>query len=379
MKAVKFIVAGGLVLTLGAFGPTLARAQNGNNNPNNANYSDNSGANDSQKSAANNSDNGGMSDSQNSTANNPADNAPTATVPENENQSSEANQNPVNPQYENENTAPFHPSNQAQSQEEQGNENSAATQPQNQQQGEQQGQGQAQPNAKLSQEQSHIGRMIYRLDRDLSDAETYEAAGREDWSNNDVAGAERNFHTAEHILRMATGGASFGPAFFGQNPHQQEMVAEKALKEAKKAGANVSDAQAYLDQGKQALNKGHDAEASRDFRAAELALGIPVEVGYAEVWEAEVPVRTQNRGTAENQQGEPQTENGPVAMAQPNNNWGEMNGARENSRNIGDAQMFLRAGEQALANGDQAQAQRDFRAADRALSMNESSRYTNSR
>jgi hypothetical protein len=360
MKAARMIVTGGLVLTLGAFGPTLARAENANNTPNSANYSENSGANDSQ----------------NSSANNRGSNAPTATVPENENQSTEANQKPVNPQYENENTAPFHPPNQMQGQEEQGNENGAAVQPQNQQQGEQQGREEAQPGARLSQEQSHIGHMIYRLDRELSDAETYEAAGREDWSNNDIAGAQRNFRTAEHILRMATGGGNFGPAYFGQNPHQQEMVAEQALNQAKKAGANVTDARAYLDQGKQALKQGHDAEASRDFRAAELALGIPVEVGYAEVWEAEVPVQSQNRGTAENQQGEPQAENGRMAMTQPNNQ-GEMNGTGQNG-NLGDAQSFLRAGEQALANGDQAQAQCDFRAADRAMSMNES-RYSKSR
>jgi hypothetical protein len=221
--------------------------------------------------------------------------------------------------------------------------------------------------------------MIHRLDRDLSDAETYEAAGREDWSNNDIPGAERNFRTAEHILRMATGGGNFGPTFFGQNPHQQEMVIEKALNQAKKAGADVTDARAYLDQGKQELNEGRDAEASRDFRAAELALGIPVEVGYAEVWEAEIPVRIQNRGKAENQQAEPQAENGRRAMTQPNNNYRETNGMGQNGRNIGDAQMFLRAGEQALANGDQAQAQRDFHAADHAMSMNESARYSNSR
>jgi hypothetical protein len=334
MKAARMIVTGGLVLTLGAFGLTLARAaENANNNPNSTNYSENSGANDSQNSAANNR----------------GSNAPTAAVPENENQSTEANQNPVNPQYENENTAPFHPSNHIQGQQQQGNENSA----------------------RLSQEQSHIGHMIYRLDRELSDAETYEAAGREDWSNNDIAGAQRNFRTAEHILRMATGGGNFGPAYFGQNPHQQEMVAEQALNQAKKAGANVTDARAYLDQGKQALKQGHDAEASRDFRAAELALGIPVEVGYAEVWETEVPVQSQNRGTAENQQGEPQAENGQMTMTQPNNNQGQTNGMGQNG-NLGDAQSFLRAGEQALANGDQAQAQRDFRAADRAMSMNES-------
>jgi hypothetical protein len=368
MKAARMIVAGGLVLTLGAFGPTLARAaENANNNPNSANYSDNYGA----------------SNSQNSAVNNSAENAPTATVPENENQSSEANENATNPEYGNDNTRPFHPSNQAQGQAEQGNENSAALQSQNQHQAEEQGREEARPNgaevssANLPQEQSRIGRMIYRLDRELSDAETYEAAGREDWNNNDIAGAQRNFRTAEHILTMATGGANFEPAFFGQNPHQQEMVVEKALDEAKKAGANVTDARAYLDQGKQALNEGRDAEASRDFRAAELALGIPVEVGYAEVWEAEVPVRPNSSGTAQNHEGPPQAEQGPVAMMQPNNNWGEMNGARENSRNIGDAQIFLHAGEQALANGDQAQAQRDFRAADRALSMNEHATYTN--
>jgi hypothetical protein len=50
MKAARMIVTGGLMLTPGAFGPTFARAaENANNNPNSANYSDNSGANNSQK------------------------------------------------------------------------------------------------------------------------------------------------------------------------------------------------------------------------------------------------------------------------------------------------------------------------------------------
>jgi hypothetical protein len=96
---------------------------------------------------------------------------------------------------------------------------------------------------------------------------------------------------------MATGGGNFQPALLSENPQAQEQIVEKALAQAEQNGAdagenasNLTDAHRYLAEGQEALKKGQQAEASRDFRAAELALNVPVEVGYAEVWESEIPI-----------------------------------------------------------------------------------------
>jgi hypothetical protein len=169
---------------------------------------------------------------------------------------------------------------------------------------------------------------------------------------------------------MATGGRNFEPAFLGENPEQQEMRTEGAIKQAQASGMDVSDAEYYYNEGKSALDNGKKEKASRDFRAAQLALGIPVEVGYAEVWEAEVPANGEYTAAANDSQTQ-QSDTGMTSSNMSN----AMSSNASNGTNVVDARTFLRDGEQALQNGDQNQAQRDFRAAERALSMNETVRY----
>lgn len=243
----------------------------------------------------------------------------------------------------------------------------------------------------LSQQESRIGRQIHRLDRNLSDAESYEAEGREDWMSGDTAGARRDFQIAEHILKMATGGGTFQPTYFGGNPQQQEQVVKNAIKQAEADGQDVSDAKQLLKRGESALNSGDMAMASRHFRAAELALGIPVEVGYAEVWESEIPPGAQQNGIAQNQNRTPENQqqareegeeansaDQQSASGQSQSVQNEINRAAEQGKDVDDAKFLLQEGEQALQKGDQNKAQRDFRAAERALSMNETNNYSNS-
>ena len=67
--------------------------------------------------------------------------------------------------------------------------------------------GSAMPSSmNIAEQESNIGRQIHRLDPDLSDAESYEANGREEWGKGDTSAAQRDFRIAQHILRMATGG-----------------------------------------------------------------------------------------------------------------------------------------------------------------------------
>ena len=242
----------------------------------------------------------------------------------------------------------------------------------------------------LSQQQSRIGQEIHRLDRNLSDAESYEAEGREDWMSGDTAGARRDFRIAEHILKMATGGGSFQPSYFGGNPQQQEQLVKKAIKQAESNGQDVSDAKQLLKKGQDALHSSDMAKASRHFRAAELALGIPVEVGYAEVWESEIPPGAQNsfagnqnpaqedqqHGTAQGSQ--PNSGNQQIASGESQNLRNDITRAAGQGKDVDDARFLLHEGEQALQNGNQEKAQRDFRAAENALSMNENSNYSDS-
>ncbi len=221
----------------------------------------------------------------------------------------------------------------------------------------------------MAEQESNIGRQIHRLDRDLSDAESFEANGREEWGKGDNIGAQRDFRIAQHILRMATGGKSYQPTFVGENPLQQQAMVENAIAQARKNGGNTGDAQHYLDKGKDALNRGDQNQASHDFRSAELALGIPVEVGYAEIWEAEVPGAEQQNAAAG-----PQSESSQAAMARPRTKsevQSDIDSAASQGKDVSEAQAFLKEGEQALNDGDQNKAQRDFRAAERAISMNE--------
>jgi len=221
----------------------------------------------------------------------------------------------------------------------------------------------------MSAEESDLGRQIHRLDRDLSDAASYEAQGREELSKGDTAAARRDFRNAEHILKMATGGKSFQPTIMGENPRQQQVVVEDNIAQAQKSGADVADAQHYLDMGKDALNKGDQAKASRDFRSAELALGIPVEVGYAEIWEAAVPASEQQNAMAGTQSDNLQAANGrPRTQSEIQN---DINQAASQGKDVTDAQAFLNDGEQAQNSGDSSKAQRDFRAAERSLGMSE--------
>ncbi len=221
----------------------------------------------------------------------------------------------------------------------------------------------------MSEQESNIGRQIHKLDRDLSDAESYAANGREEWGKGDTAAAQRDFRIAQHILRMATGGKSYQPTFVGENPLQQQAMVENAIAQARKNGGNTSDAQHYLDKGKDAMNRGDQNQASHDFRSAELALGIPVEVGYAEIWEAEVPGAEQQSAF-----GGPQSESFQAAMSRPRTKSevkSDIDQAASEGKDVSEAQAFLKEGEQALNDGDQTKAQRDFRAAERAISMNE--------
>jgi hypothetical protein len=273
------------------------------------------------------------------------------------------------------------------------NENQSQNEGENQNSATEQGNNQGQPGvnavsaSSLSHQESRIGRQIHRLDKNLSDAESYEAEGREDWMSGDTAGARRDFQIAEHILRMATGGGNFEPAMLGGNPYRQEKMVENAIKQAEANGQNVSDAKQLLKKGKDALNNGDMAKASRHFRAAELALGIPVEVGYAEVWESAIPLNARQNGSAESQQHTPeqgseansqsQSGNQQTAWNQSQNVKNDINRAAGQGKDVDDAKFLLHDGEQALQNGDQAKAQRDFRAAERALSMNETGSYSN--
>ncbi|MFZ0679244.1 hypothetical protein [Candidatus Binatus sp.] len=222
----------------------------------------------------------------------------------------------------------------------------------------------------MSDQENNIGRQIHRLDRDLSDAASYQAQGREELSKGDTAAARRDFRNAEHILKMATGGKSFQPTIMGENPRQQQVVVEDNIAQAQKSGVDVSDAQHYLDMGKDALTKGDQAKASRDFRSAELALGIPVEVGYAEIWEAAVPVSEQQNAAAAGTQ----SDTFQAATGRPRTQseiQSDINQAASQGKDVTDAQAFLNDGEQAQNSGDQSKAQRDFRAAERSLGMSE--------
>lgn len=229
----------------------------------------------------------------------------------------------------------------------------------------------------MSDQESNIGRQIHRLDRDLSDAESYQAQGREELGKGDTASARRDFRNAERVLQMATGGKSFQPTVMGENPRQQQVVVEDNIAQAQKSGADVSDAQHYLNMGKDALSKGDQAKASRDFRSAELALGIPVEVGYAEIWEAAVPADEQQNAAAGTQSDIYQMANGhPRTQSEIQN---DINQAASQGKDVTDAQAFLNDGEQAQNSGDQAKARRDFRAAERSLGMSEAYSSSSSR
>lgn len=319
MRMTKMMIAGGLVLTLGAFSPVLAQSPK-NSTSQNTSYSDTSNTNPSQ---ASNPTDQNQDQDQNSATNDQSSDQ--ANAQQNENSENQQNQTSSNQQSEASATA-----------------------------------------SSLNQQQDRIERQIRHLDRDLSDAESYEAKAREAWNDNNTSEAQRNFRTAEQILKMATGGGNYQAAMLGENPQHEQWMTEKAIKHAKASGVDVSDAEHYYQDGKDALNKGDKAEASRDFRAAQLAAGVPVEVGYAEVWEAKIPA-----GERENQMASAQEGNESGAWAQPNSQ-SAMNSSTD-QKQMDDAQTFLRHGQEALKNGDKSQAQRDFRAAERALSMNETS------
>jgi hypothetical protein len=319
MNRTRFFVIAGLALSLGTFSPALAQTS-GNTNP--ATGTTNS---DSTTSVTNSSGTSSMSPTSGTSSMSPMSN------PESDNQSS--------------------------------------AEAQDLSKGATPGEANATSSTSMSEQESNIGRQIHRLDRDLSDAASYQAQGREELSRGDTASARRDFRNAEHILRMATGGKSFQPTIMGENPRQQQVVVEDNIAQAQKSGVDVSDAQHYLDMGKDALTKGDQAKASRDFRSAELALGIPVEVGYAEIWEAAVPVNEQQNAAAATQSDTSQPANGrPRTQSEIQN---DINQAASQGKDVTDAQAFLNDGEQAQNSGDQSKAQRDFRAAERSLVMSE--------
>ncbi len=163
-------------------------------------------------------------------------------------------------------------------------------------------------------------------------------------------------------MSNATGGTIFQPAMLGQSAQEREKLAEHAIDREKARGVDVSSAEQCLTRGKDALKRGDEMQANRDFREAELSLGIPVEVGYAEVWETGVPRTASStsgkNGSQANQSGAATSSRGQTAMTSQQDR-------------IGDARSFIDNGERALGNGNKTEAERDFRAADRALSMND--------
>jgi len=212
----------------------------------------------------------------------------------------------------------------------------------------------------LSQQQSRIARQIHRLDNDLNDAQSYEAQGRQELTNGDLSSARRDFQTSEHILRMANGGQNFQAAYLGESPRQEQALVEKEIKKAEAKGVDVSNAKYFCEQGKDALDKGEQFAASRDFRAAALALGVPVEVGFAEVWEAPVPASSQQSMSSNNQ----------GIMSKDREIKNEISAAKNNNEDVTDAQYFETDAEQAFDKGNEQRAERDLRAAQRALDEN---------
>jgi len=311
MNRTRFFVIAGIALTLGAFSPALAQTS-GNTNP--ATGTTNS---DSTTSVTNSSGTSSMSPASNSQSENES--------------SAEAQDMNKSPTPSEANATPS--------------------------------------SMNVSQQESNIGRQIHRLDRDLADAQSYETEGREELGKGDTAGAQRDFRNAERVLKMATGGRSYQPTSMGENPRQQQVIVEDNIAQAQKNGVNVSDAQHYLDKGKEALSRGDQNKASQDFRSAELALGIPVEVGYAEIWEEEVPADVQQNAAAGTQSDIYQSATAhPRTQSEIQN---DINQAASQGKDVTDAQAFLNDGQQAQNSGDQTKAQRDFRAAERSLSTSE--------
>lgn len=197
---------------------------------------------------------------------------------------------------------------------------------------------------------------------DVREALVFENHGLQALQNGDQAKALKEFRAAEAALGPYasnagnSGAAATGSEVSGSGNGQawdQAHQVRSDIEQAQSQGIDVSDAQEFTSQARQALRNGDQDEAAHDFQDAEDALQ---QAGFqsAESKGGNIDI---NSGSGGNQWGWDQAHQLKHDIEQ----------AEAQGFDVTDAKQFASQGRQELGNGDRKEAARDFRQAENAL------------